>query len=75
MIFADNIVLCAENMKDVEFQLEEWEKSMENYGIKISRTKTEYMSTGTQDERVELAGMEIEKVKALGSMLQYGGHY
>ena len=46
MMFADDIVLCAENMKDVELQLEEWRRSMEGYGMKVSRTKTKYMSTG-----------------------------
>ena len=36
---------------------------MEDYRMRISRTKTEYMSIGTQDDREKLAGVEIKKVK------------
>ena len=64
MIFADDVVLSAENIMDVEFQLEEWRISIEDYGMKISRTKMEYMIIGAQDDQLELAGVEIKKVRA-----------
>ena len=43
----------------------------------ISRTKAEYMSIGAQDDGVELAGVEIKKIKAftfLGFVVQGDGH-
>ena len=64
MIFADDVVLSAENIMDVEFQLEGWRITIEDYGMKISRTKMEYMIIGAQDDELELAGVEIKKVKA-----------
>ena len=63
-MFADDMALCGESVNDAELQFEEWRRSMETCGMKISKTKTEYMSEGAQDDRVELAGVEIKKMKA-----------
>ena len=63
-------------MKDAEFQVEK-RRSMKDYGMKISRTKTEHMSIRAQEDRVELTGAEIKKVKTfkyLGSVVQGDGY-
>ena len=64
MMFADDLVLCAENVKDGEVHLKNCRRSMEDYRMKINRTKTEYISIRAQGDRVELAGVEIKKVIA-----------
>ena len=64
MMFADNIVLGGENVKSIEFRLEQSRRSMKYYGMKISKTKTGYMSIGALNDRVKLVGVETEKVMA-----------
>ena len=62
MMFADDIVLCVKAKcegykvsttctleKDLRNQ---WRRSMEDYKMKISRTKGEYMSIGALDDTV-----------------------
>ena len=53
-------VLSAENVKDVEFHLEGWRRSMEDHKMKISSTKMEYMSSGAHDDRVKQTGVGRE---------------
>ena len=43
MLFADDIVLVAETMEEANSKLEEWRKALEGKGLRISRTKTEYL--------------------------------
>jgi len=43
MMFADDVVLCAETRAEVEVRLEEWRKAIEDRGLKVSRRNTEYL--------------------------------
>ena len=43
MMFADDVVLCAETRAEVEVRLEEWSKAMEDRDLKVSRGKTEHL--------------------------------
>ena len=43
MIFADDIVLVAKTREEVSNKLDEWRKVLEGKGLRISRTKTEYL--------------------------------
>ncbi|XP_046967572.1 uncharacterized protein LOC124535406 [Vanessa cardui] len=43
MLFADVIVLFGEDGPEIQSRLEDWQRKLENVGLKISRTKTEYM--------------------------------
>ncbi|KAI5715261.1 hypothetical protein M8J77_013350 [Diaphorina citri] len=45
MLFADDIVICDFSKETLEIKLEEWRKAFEQRGLKISRTKTEYLTT------------------------------
>ena len=43
MLFADDIVICEETMEKVERRLESWRYTLERRGIKVSRSRTEYL--------------------------------
>ena len=51
MMFADDVVLCGKQRQDVEDQLQAWRRALEDYGIKVSRKKAEYlkMQAGDRD--------------------------
>ncbi|KAM7373883.1 hypothetical protein PAMP_006573 [Pampus punctatissimus] len=78
MMFADDIVICSESREQVEEKLERWRFVLERRGMKVSRSKTEYMCVNERDpsRRVRLQGEEIKKVedfKYLGSTVQNNG--
>ena len=77
MMFADDIVLCSESREEVENSLEKWRHALETRGMKVSRSKTQYMVVNEKiDGQVNLQGIEIEKVeefKYLGSTVQSNG--
>ena len=56
MLFADDIVICKETRKEVERRLESWKYALARRGIKVSRSKTEYlcMNGGNDDETVKM---------------------
>ena len=45
MLFADDLVLVSETAEEVEEELERWRAIIENKGLRISRSKTEYIGT------------------------------
>ncbi|KAK2887924.1 hypothetical protein Q8A73_019372 [Channa argus] len=78
MMFADDIVICSESREQVEENLERWGSALENRGMKLSRSKTEYMCVNERDSggMVRLQGAEVKKVqdfKYLGSTVQSNG--
>ncbi|XP_060718066.1 uncharacterized protein LOC132840435 [Tachysurus vachellii] len=78
MMFADDIVICSESREQVEENLERWRFALEKRGIKVSRSKTEYMCVNEREGSgtVRLQGEEVKKVqefKYLGSTVQSNG--
>ncbi|KAK3511475.1 hypothetical protein QTP70_008958 [Hemibagrus guttatus] len=78
MMFADDIVICSESREQVEENLERWRFALERRGMKVSRSKTEYMCVNEREESgtVRLQGEEVKKVqefKYLGSTVQSNG--
>ena len=79
ILYADDIVLCAERREDLEVKLERWRAALEGRGMRISRSKTEYMCAsidGDGGDRIRMDGEEIKKVhkfKYLGAMVDASG--
>ena len=78
MMFADDVVICCESREEVEAELERWRHALERRGMKISRSKTEYLAVnaGENGDPVRLQGVEVARVdefKYLGSTVQSNG--
>ncbi|KAK3575597.1 hypothetical protein QTP86_031143, partial [Hemibagrus guttatus] len=78
MMFADDIVICSESREQVEENLERRRFALEKRGMKVSRSKTEYMCVNEREGSgtVRLQGEEVKKVqefKYLGSTVQSNG--
>ncbi|MCJ8736407.1 hypothetical protein PDJAM_G00257740 [Pangasius djambal] len=78
MMFADDIVICSESREQVEENLERWRFALERRGMKVSRSKTEYMCVNEREGSgtVRFQGEEVKKVqefKYLGSTVQSNG--
>ncbi|KAK3525608.1 hypothetical protein QTP70_000428 [Hemibagrus guttatus] len=65
MMFADDIVICSESREQVEENLERWRFALERRGMKVSRSKTEYMCVNEREGSgtVRLQGEEVKKYK------------
>ena len=77
-MFADDIVICGETREEVEANLERWRYATERRGMRVSRSKTEYMCVNEMEdgETIRLQGAEMAKVKEfkyLGSTVQSNG--
>ncbi|KAK3517804.1 hypothetical protein QTP70_018967 [Hemibagrus guttatus] len=49
MMFAEGIVICSESREQVEENLERWRFALERRGMKVSRSKTEYMCVNERE--------------------------
>ena len=63
MLFADDLVLCENTRKQAEEQLELWRKVIENKGLRVGRSKTEYLPPSScHDSNAKLGEEEINNV-------------
>ncbi|KAK3542920.1 hypothetical protein QTP70_006540 [Hemibagrus guttatus] len=74
----NDIVICSESREQVEENLERWRFALERRGMKVSRSKIEYMCVNEREGSgtVRLQGEEVKKVqefKYLGSTVQSNG--
>jgi len=74
MLFADDVVLSAEERKELEEELEKWRDAFGKKGMKVSRARTENMCLhGTSRGGVRMESHQLPEVtefKYLGSTLQ-----
>ncbi|KAK3538409.1 hypothetical protein QTP86_001755 [Hemibagrus guttatus] len=63
MMFADDLVICSESREQVEENLERWRFVLERRGMKVSRSKTEYMCVNEREGSgtVRLQDEEVKK--------------
>ena len=78
MLFVDDIVICKETREEVERRLEYWKYALERRGMKVSRSKTEYLciNGGNDNETVKMEDTKVPRVKKfkyLGSTVQESG--
>ena len=78
MLFADDIVICEETREEVERRLEWWRYALERRGMKVSKSKTEYLciNGGNDKETVKMEDRKVPRVKKfnyLGSTVQESG--
>ena len=62
MLFADDIMLSRQNCRELVDDLEVWRNALERRGLKVSRSKTEYLKAADVDNGEELK-LQGEKVK------------
>ena len=67
MLFADDLRLCETSREKVEQELERWIDQFERHGLRIRRTKTEYMPTPHKEENIKLGdGPNSEGIQVSG---------
>ena len=49
IMFADDVVICAQELEEAEKQVEEWRKALEDRGMRVSRQK---LNNYTLEERM-----------------------
>ena len=67
MLFADDIVICEETREEVERRLESWRYILKRRGMKVSRSKTEYLciNGGNDDKAVKMEDTKVPRVKGI----------
>ena len=78
MLFADDIVLCRQNHRELEENLKIWRNALERRGLKVRWSKTEYLRVGGVDdgEELKLQGEKVKRAKNfkyLGSTVSSDG--
>lgn len=77
MLYADDIVLMAKNATELQDSFNQWTTQIEHHGLRISRSKTEYLECdygGTAETECEIridnrALPKVDNFKYLGSVL------
>ena len=78
VLFADDIVLSRQNHRELEDDQEMWKNALERRGLKVSRSKTEYLKAGDVDhgQELKLQGEKLKRAKTfkyLGSTVSSNG--
>ncbi|KAK6757912.1 hypothetical protein RB195_015624 [Necator americanus] len=72
LLFADDVMLASESRDDLQKQVQSWKDQLQQYGLRLNTSKTEYMECGPriEDGSIRVHGTELNKVncfKYLGS--------
>ena len=78
MLFVDDIVLYRQNHRELEEDLKIWRNALERRGLKVIRSKTEYLRVGGvgDGKELKLQGEKVKKAKNfkyLGSTVSSNG--
>ncbi|XP_042878626.1 uncharacterized protein LOC122257420 [Penaeus japonicus] len=78
-MYANEIVICTNDKETSEEKLGQWTRALDRRGMRVSRTKTEYLNAGNGMQRngsISLGGERVQRVKGfryLGSTVQEDG--
>ncbi|XP_046983178.1 dehydrogenase/reductase SDR family protein 7-like [Schistocerca americana] len=72
MMFAEAVVLCEQSIDRLEEKLEDWRKALEGRGMKISRTKSEYLAL--KDVQMRSRKIQDDELKSV-CKFKYQGSY
>ena len=63
MLFADDIVICEKTREEMERRLESWRYALERRGMKLCRSKTEYLciNRGNDNETVKMKNTKCQE--------------
>ncbi|KAK6762979.1 hypothetical protein RB195_023618 [Necator americanus] len=78
LLFADDVMLASESRDDLQKQVQSWMDQLQQYGLRLNTSKTEYMECGPriEDGSIRVDGTELNKVncfKHLGSKVTSTG--
>ncbi|KAK6763040.1 hypothetical protein RB195_023658 [Necator americanus] len=78
LLFADDVMLASESRDDLQKQVQSWMDQLQQYGLRLNTSKTEYMECGPriEDGSIRVDGTELNKVncvKYLGSKVTSTG--
>ncbi|KAK6754463.1 hypothetical protein RB195_013455 [Necator americanus] len=78
LLFADDVMLAAESRDDLQKQAPSWKDRLQQHGLHLNTSKTEYMECGPriEDGSIRVDGTELNKVncfKYLGSKVTSTG--
>ena len=66
MLFPDDLVICENTREQAEKQMELWRKAIENKGLRVSRSKMDYLPPSScHDSDVKRGRVEINKCNDL----------
>ncbi|XP_068084653.1 uncharacterized protein, partial [Anabrus simplex] len=77
LLYAADVMLAAENKSDLQRQTEDWNNRLAQYGLRLNKKKTEYMTLDPREVgTIHVDGevlSRVEKFKYLGSTLSADG--
>ncbi|KAK6750993.1 hypothetical protein RB195_002768 [Necator americanus] len=78
LLFADDVMLASESRDVLQKQVQSWKDQLQQYGLRLNTSKTEYMESGPriEDGSIRVDGTELNKVncfKYLGSKVTSTG--
>ena len=71
MLFADDLVLCDSSREHLERRLEIWRERMESVGLKLSRSKTEYLPPAGEDGNILMKKYCSDEMETLPRCTQF----
>ena len=70
MMFVYDLVMCDMTREEVEVDLETWRVAFDMHGLKISRTKTEYLPSPANEPEKKIVDAELPTAQAHSDILQ-----
>ncbi|ETN69196.1 EF hand [Necator americanus] len=63
LLFADDVMLASESRDDLQKQVQSWTDRLQQYGLRLNTSKTEYMECGPriEDGSIRVDGTELNK--------------